>query len=148
MSGPGIEPRRFADVSVGESLPPLVQRATNLSLFLFGVAYWTSHRIHYDRDHARSEGYDDVLVTGPLMNAYAVRALTGWAGDPGALRRFAVRFLAPAYAGDSLAVTASVTGKHPDPANGEGRVDCEFRIARQDGTAVVSGSATLALPLA
>ena len=146
MSAPGIEPRRFADVRVGESLPPLVQHATNVSVFLFGVAYWAPHRIHYDREHALSEGYDDVLVVGPLMNAYAVRALTGWAGDPGCLRNFAVRNLAPAYAGDTLTVTASVTDKHS--GDDEGRVECEFQVARQDGTPVLSGTATLGLPLA
>ena len=149
MSGPApdpaLEPRRFADVRTGEALPPLARRATNVSVFLFGVAYWAPHRIHYDRDHARSEGYEDVLVTAPLMNAYAVRALTEWAGDPGCLRRFAARNLAPAYAGDTLTVTASVVAKRP--GEDEGRVDCEFEVARQDGSAVARGTATLGLPL-
>ena len=144
-SAGGIEPRRFAGVRVGESLPPLTRRATSVSLFMFGAAYWSPHRIHYDRDHARDEGYDDVVVTGPLMNAWAVRALTEWAGDPGCLRRIAVRNLAPAYVGDSLTVTALVTGKRPGEREGE--VDCEFQVAGRGGAAVLRGTATLGLPL-
>jgi hydroxyacyl-ACP dehydratase HTD2-like protein with hotdog domain len=41
-------------------------------MFLFGVAYWTSHRIHYDPEWARAEGFGDLLVTANLLSAYSV----------------------------------------------------------------------------
>jgi hypothetical protein len=43
-------PERTAvgEVAPGDALPVLHRTATRLTLFLFGVAYWTSNRIHYD----------------------------------------------------------------------------------------------------
>ncbi|MDT7773487.1 MAG: hypothetical protein QOC67_2411 [Pseudonocardiales bacterium] len=47
-------------------------------MFLFGVAYWTSHRIHYDPEWARAEGFGDLLVTANLLSAYSVEGVAGW----------------------------------------------------------------------
>ena len=143
MSQAKLSPRNFKDVAVGEEIPKLVKQPSNLSVFLFGVAYWTAHRIHYDTKWAQSEGYDDVLVTGPLMNAYAVRALTNWAGDPGCFRKLKVRNLATAVGGDTLEVTARVRDKRIE--NGVGVVECDVAIHKQDGTRVVGGDAVLHL---
>ena len=70
-----IETTSYETTSLGQEIGPLVKTPTQITLFLFGVAMWTSHRIHYDRDHALSEGYRDVLVTAPLMVAYIEQML-------------------------------------------------------------------------
>lgn len=36
-------------------------------LFRFSALTYNAHRIHYDRDHAASEGYADLVVHGPLQ---------------------------------------------------------------------------------
>ena len=136
--------RRFADVTVGDELPGRVHTPTRLTLFLFGVAYWTPHRIHYDPEWARSEGYDDVLVTANLLSAYTAELLTEWAGDPGCLRTLQERNVAAAVAGDKLEITGRVA--EVEPAPGGGLVRCDLRVVKQDGTAVVEGRATVALP--
>ena len=59
-------------MSVGDSLGSCERTATRVGMFLFGVAHWTAHRIHYDTEWARREGYPDVLVPGPLMSAWQV----------------------------------------------------------------------------
>jgi 3-methylfumaryl-CoA hydratase len=38
-----------------------------VTLFRFSAATWNSHRIHYDRDYASSEGYPGLVVHGPLL---------------------------------------------------------------------------------
>jgi hypothetical protein len=138
--------RRWSDVRVGEEIPPLQLRPGHVAVFLFGVAYWTPHRIHYDRDWARAEGYDDVLVTGPLLEAYAARALVRWAGDAASLRRLRVRNTATACAGQALELRGRVSAVRP-PADGgaAGEVECEISVARADGTPVLQGSALLQL---
>ena len=36
-------------------------------LFRFSALTYNAHRIHYDRDYARGEGYPGLLVHGPLQ---------------------------------------------------------------------------------
>lgn len=45
------------------------------TLFRYSALTWNSHRIHYDRDFAKSEGYDDLLVHGPLQATLALDLL-------------------------------------------------------------------------
>src|SRR5260370_516339 len=82
------------------ALPGLQRTAARLTLFLFGVGYWTSHRIHYDLDAAQAEGFDDVLVTANLLSAYNVELLTRWTGDPYCLLTLEERNVSPAFADD------------------------------------------------
>jgi len=132
--------RSRGDVEVGDELPPLTVTPTNVSIFLFGVAFWTPHRVHYDKEWARSEGYDDVLVTGPLMTGYLVRMLTAWSGDAASVKRLALRNHAPAFAGDELTVRGAVASVTPD-----GEAVIAVSIVK-DGTAeVVSGEAAVGL---
>ena len=132
--------RSHSDVKVGDELSPLTVTPTNVSIFLFGVAFWTPHRVHYDREWARSEGYDDVLVTGPLMTGYLVRMLTAWSGDAASVKRLALRNHAPAFAGDELTVRGAVASVTPD-----GEAVIAVSIVK-DGTAeVVSGEAAVGL---
>ncbi len=50
-------------------------------MFFFSAATYNGHRIHYDKDWARDvEGYDNVLVQGPLQAALLSRSLTDWIG--------------------------------------------------------------------
>jgi acyl dehydratase len=136
--------RRFGGVAVGTELPTLVRTPTRLTLFLFGVAYWTSHRIHYDLEWARAEGFTDVLVTANLISAYSAELASTWAGDPGCLRALRERNLSAAFAGEELTVRGSVVALEPG-ADG-GLVRCALRVTKADGTIVVDGLATLHLP--
>ncbi len=44
-------------------------------MFFFSAATYNGHRIHYDKEWASDrEGYDDVLVQGPLQSALLARA--------------------------------------------------------------------------
>ncbi len=135
--------RSLDTVKVGDELPPLTVTPTNVSVFLFGVAYWTPHRVHYDKEWARSEGYDDVLVTGPLMTGYLVRMLTAWSGDPAAVKRIALRNHAPAFAGDELTVRGTVTSVSSRDAGGEAVI--AVSIVKHGDAEVVSGEAAVAL---
>lgn len=135
--------RSLDTVNVGDELPPLTVTPTNVSVFLFGVAFWTPHRVHYDKEWARSEGYDDVLVTGPLMTGYLVRMLTAWSGDPAAVKRIALRNHAPAFAGDELTVRGAVTSVSSRDAGAEAVI--AVSIVKQADAEVVSGEAAVAL---
>jgi hydroxyacyl-ACP dehydratase HTD2-like protein with hotdog domain len=133
--------RRFGEVSVGDDLPTATRTPTRLTLFLFGVAYWTAHRVHYDVEQARAEGYDDVLVTANLLSGYLAALTTDWAGDPSCLRTLTERNVFPAVAGDELTIRGSVTELIPD----DGTVRCALTVEKSDGSVVVTAEATLCL---
>jgi len=99
----------MAQVAVGDSLGVIERTPTRVGLFLYGVAHWTAHRIHYDPEWARHEGYPEVLVTAQLMSAWEIELVTRWAGSAGSLVRLTERNVAPAFAGDQLAVSGEVT---------------------------------------
>jgi hydroxyacyl-ACP dehydratase HTD2-like protein with hotdog domain len=131
-------------VAVGDELPPMVRRPTRVTLFLFGVAYWTSHRTHYDIEAARAEGFDDVLVTANLLSAYNAELLARWTGDPHCVLELEERNVLPAVAGNVLTITGRVTalGEH----RGLGTARCALSIVNADGAVVVDGNALVLLP--
>ena len=79
----------YDDVGVGEQIPTLTVTVDETQLFFFSAATYNGHRIHYDKEWARTvEGYDDVLVHGPLQAALLARAIGDWIGGRGRLVSF------------------------------------------------------------
>jgi len=71
------------DVEPGYAIPVLAVTVTETQMFFFSAATYNGHRIHYDKDFARDvEGYDDVLVQGPLQAALLARRSTRRRGRP------------------------------------------------------------------
>jgi hydroxyacyl-ACP dehydratase HTD2-like protein with hotdog domain len=135
----------FEDVQVGDAIPPVTERCTNAQLFFFSAATYNGHRIHYDKEWAReTEGYDNVLVHGPLQAALLARALGDWIGGRGRLVSFSVQNRAVAYPGERLSFGGHITGKRATE-NGSGLVDLDI-AGRRDATVLMPGTATVELP--
>ena len=135
----------FEDVEPGDELPALTVVVDETQMFFFSAATYNGHRIHYDKDWARTvEGYDDVLVQGPLQAALQARAVTDWIGGRGRLVEYSVQNRAIALPGQSLTFGGTVTGKRVDA--GRGLVDLEI-AGRRDGDVLMPGTATVELPL-
>jgi hydroxyacyl-ACP dehydratase HTD2-like protein with hotdog domain len=135
----------YEDVHTGDSLPPLAVTVDERQLFFFSAATYNGHRIHYDKDWAREiEGYDDVIVQGPLQAALLARAITDWVGGRGRLVEYAVQNRAIAFAGEELTFGGVVTGKRL--ADDTGLIDLDIAGRRGD-TVLMPGTATVALPL-
>lgn len=135
----------YDDVSVGDQIPALTVTVDETQMFFFSAATYNGHRIHYDKEWARSvEGYDDVLVQGPLQAALLARALGDWIGGRGRLVSFSVQNRAIAYPGQSLDFGGQVTGKRL-AENGAGLIDLDIAGRRAD-TVLMPGTATVELP--
>jgi hydroxyacyl-ACP dehydratase HTD2-like protein with hotdog domain len=135
----------YDDVEPGDEIPPLTVTVDETQMFFFSAATYNGHRIHYDKRWARDvEGYDDVLVQGPLQSALLARAITDWIGGHGRLVEYSVQNRAVAYPGQELTFGGVVTAKRRD-AEGRGLVDLEI-VGRRDDTVLMPGTATVALP--
>jgi hydroxyacyl-ACP dehydratase HTD2-like protein with hotdog domain len=131
----------YDDVDTGDAIPVLTVTVDETQMFFFSAATYNGHRIHYDKQWAHDvEGYDDVLVQGPLQAALLSRAVTDWIGGDGRLVAFSVQNRAVAYPGQALSFGGMVTGKRPDAI-----VDLEIFCKRGDEL-LMPGTATVALP--
>ena len=132
------------DVSVGDALPPLPVTVDETQMFFFSAATYNGHRIHYDKDWARgTEGYDDVLVQGPLQAALLARAVTDWIGPAGRLVTYSAQNRAVALPGQELVFGGTVTGVREE--GGRTLVDLDLAATRGDDV-LMPGSAVVSLP--
>jgi hydroxyacyl-ACP dehydratase HTD2-like protein with hotdog domain len=134
----------YEDIDMGAQMPALAVTVDETQLFFFSAATYNGHRIHYDKQWAKAEGYDDVLVQGPLQAALLARAIGDWIGGRGRLVSFAVQNRAVAYPGEPLTFGGKVTGKRLTEG-GAGLVDLDIAGRRAD-TVLMPGTATVELP--
>lgn len=78
-------------------------------LFRFSALTYNAHRIHYDREWCRQEGYDDLVVHGPLQ-ALMMGELARRNGVPLVGRRLRYRLVSPMVGPQTMHVLASADG--------------------------------------
>ena len=96
--------------------------ASALLLFRFSAFTFNGHRIHYDLSYAAEEGYQGLLVHGPMQAALMLNLASQRLGH--VPHRFDYRCLAQLYSGTAFGV-----------AHDEGRT----RIVRSDGVITAEG---------
>ena len=83
---------KYADVQPGAELEPKSYRVTRLDLVKYAGASGDFNVIHWNERVARSVGLPNVIAHGMFTMAQAGRFASEWAGDPGAIVEFGVRF--------------------------------------------------------
>jgi acyl dehydratase len=91
---------RFADVAVGTQLPVQTSRVTRADLVRYAGASGDFNVIHWNERVATEVGLPGVIAHGMLTAGLAARAVTAWAGDPGAVVEYSVRFSRPVVVPD------------------------------------------------
>jgi len=136
----------FEDVEVGSEIPPLTRGPyTAIRITMFIAAMFTDFfPSHFDGLWAKKMGRPDTYVHSNQVIALLGQLLTDWIGLNGTLKKFASQVRGDTYQGDTLTVGGTVTKKYTK--EGENYLECELWGNKQDGTMVVKGSATVALP--
>ena len=103
-------------ITEGFELPAQKFPITRLDLVRYAGASGDFNPIHWNERTATSVGLPDVIAHGMLTMALAGRFLTEWAGDPGAVTEFGVRFSSPVVVPDDdkgamVEIAGVVTGK-------------------------------------
>ncbi len=102
---------KYADVEAGAELPPASYPVARLDLVRYCGASGDFNVIHWNERIAKAVGLPDVIAHGMFTMAQAARYVTDWAGDPGAMTQFGVRFSAPVVVPDDDAfVSIEVSG--------------------------------------
>jgi acyl dehydratase len=79
----------------GAELPPLSVTLSRTDVVRYAGASGDFNPIHWSDRVAEQVGLPGVVAHGMLTMAFAGRLVTGWLGDPGAIRSFGVRFTRP-----------------------------------------------------
>lgn len=141
---PGSSSLDTTAITVGTTITPYRVRPSTIQLFRFSAVTWNAHRIHYDAEYARAEGYPDVLVQSHLHGCFLTNAVLRWAGSGSSLRSFRWRNRHIAVAGDLLTVSGTIAAV----TNNGGRqvMEVDLEEHNEAGVLCVTGRAEVALP--
>jgi acyl dehydratase len=101
----------YDDVEVGTQLPAHTFAIQRANLVMYAGASGDFNVIHWNERVATAVGLPNVIAHGMFTMAEAGRVVTDWAGDPGAVVEYGVRFSAPVpVPDDDLGTTLEVSG--------------------------------------
>ncbi|MFI7317816.1 MaoC family dehydratase [Streptomyces venezuelae] len=102
----------YGDVEVGTELPAQTFPVTRATLVQYAGASGDFNPIHWNEKFAREVGLPDVIAHGMFTMAEAIRVVTDWVGDPGAVVEYGVRFTKPVIVpNDDKGATIEVSAK-------------------------------------
>jgi acyl dehydratase len=137
---------KYADVEPGTELEPRSYPVNRLSLVQYAGASGDFNQIHWNERVATAVGLPNVIAHGMFTMAEAGRFASEWAGDPGAVVEFGVRFSAPVVVpDDDHGATIEVSGTVQEKLDGNKVVLA--LVARSGGTKVLTRArAVVVLP--
>jgi acyl dehydratase len=101
--------------------------------------------IHYNDRFATEVGLPGVIAHGMLTMGLGGSAVVDWAGDPGAVAEYGVRFTRPIEVPDPGAVEVQVVGKVGAVDLGEGSVRVDLTVTSGGVTVLAKAQAVVRL---
>ena len=133
------------DVTEGMDMPPLVKNPTTQQLVKYAGASGDYYQIHYDKDFAKGNDLEDVILHGALKNAFLGQYMTDWMGPLGNLGMLSCQYRGMDSPGQPITAKGSVTRKYQE--EGRNLVDCEIWLENTAGQKTTPGAATVELPI-
>lgn len=100
-----------SELEVGAELPPQSFALRRVDLIRYAGASGDFNVIHWNERVATDVGLPNVIAHGMLTMAEAVRVVTDWCGDPGAVVEYSTRFTKPVpVPDDDVGATVDVSG--------------------------------------
>lgn len=143
MSKQDIQARRFADVKVGDEIPPLGVPITTRLIVSTAIASRDYQDVHHDKPGAQALGSPDIFMNILTTNGLVGRYVTDWAGPEALLRAVKIKLGVPNYPGDHMELRGRITALREE--GGDHLVDID--VAGKNGLGFhVTGTVTVALP--
>ena len=136
---------RFEELEVGQevfSVPKVVRRE---DVKAYADASGDQNPLHQDDEFARSVGFPGIIAHGMFSMAHLTKAVTDWAGDPGALRRIKVQFRAPVFMDETLVAKGKVESLDPQARTVTLSVSAEVDRAGERQLAIKNSRAVVQL---
>ena len=100
----------IADLAVGQSIGTRTVEVRRADLVRYAGASKDFNPIHWNDRFAREVGLPGVIAHGMFTMGQAVSVVTDWAGDPGAIVDYGVRFTRPVPVPDPGLAVVEVEG--------------------------------------
>ena len=126
----------ISTLSVGDVVAQQTYPLSRDSLVRYAGASGDFNPIHYRDDVAAEVGLPGVLAHGMLTMGLAVQPVVDWAGDPGRVVDYTVRFTRPVVVDPVNGAVVEVTAK-------VGQLDEDAGVARIDLTVTFDGATVL-----
>lgn len=102
----------WSSVSIGDELPARDFSVQRVNLVMYAGASGDFNVIHWNERVATGVGLPNVIAHGMFTMAEAVRVVTDWVADPGAVVEYGCRFTRPVpVPDDEVGAVVHVTGK-------------------------------------
>jgi acyl dehydratase len=124
------------NLEVGAALPAQDFPITRADLVRYAGASGDFNPIHWNARFATEVGLPDVIAHGMFTMASAIRVVTDWIGDPGAVVEYGVRFTRPVVVPDPGQATLNVAGSIREIRE-DGLVEVDL-VATVDGQTVLA----------
>ena len=109
----------YDEVEVGDEVPAQTFAVQRVHLVMYAGASGDFNVIHWNERIATAVGLPNVIAHGMFTMAEACRVVTDWAGDPGAVVDYGVRFTRPvAVPDDDVGARLEVTGTVAEKLDG------------------------------
>jgi len=135
----------YDDVEVGTELPTQTFQVTRADLVKYAGASGDFNIIHWNERTAKKVGLPDVIAHGMFTMAEAGRVVTDWAGDPGAVLEYGVRFSAPVPVPDDDTGTTLEVGGRVEEKLDDRRVSVALEAKALDSTVLTKARALVQL---
>jgi acyl dehydratase len=135
----------YDDVEVGTEIPAQTFQVTRAKLVMYAGASGDFNIIHWNERTATAVGLPNVIAHGMFTMAEAGRVVTDWAGDPGAVVEYGVRFAAMVPVPDDDTGTTLTVGGRVEQKLDDRRVVVALEAKALDATVLSKARATVQL---
>jgi acyl dehydratase len=131
---------RWDEITEGASIPPVVDEITARRVVQNPGATGDYFPGHWDPDYARRQGQPTIYANSLHVFGLLDRAVTDWAGPDTFVVRRNVRLVSSMYAGETVTVSGTVTGKSEE--NGR-LVELDLALASRSGAVIATAQTTI-----
>ena len=135
----------YAEVEVGTALPAQTFPIERGDLVRYAGASGDFNPIHWNERFATSVGLPNVIAHGMYTMAVVARVVTDWAGDPGAVVEYGVRFTRPIVVPDPDGAVLEVAGV-VSAMRDDGLIDVDLRATVGGQTVLAKARAVVRMP--
>ncbi|MCA1727657.1 MAG: MaoC family dehydratase N-terminal domain-containing protein [Actinobacteria bacterium] len=101
----------FDSVNVGDEVFSESKVVERENVKAYADASGDQNPLHQDDAYAQSVGFPGIIGHGMYSMAHLTNSLSGWVGDPGAIKLVKVQFRAVVYMGETLTAKGRVSAK-------------------------------------